>query len=121
MRLLLYSASSLTRLAPNKSRVQRFAVAVTKRYARRVCGCLTGLSAAGAAAMYGLPTGGAAGPGGGGPYGPHPAAAAAAAAAAAHQLANSFYAASAAPHPSAAPPPHDLAHHMSWSVNSSTR
>jgi len=67
--------------------------------------CLTGLSAAGAAAMYGSTPS---------PYGlppsPHPAAAAAAAAAAAHQLANSFY-------PAAHPPaPSDLAHHMSWSV-----
>jgi len=77
--------------------------------------CLTGLSAASAAAMYGLPGGSTPGPYGL-PPSPHPAAAAAAAAAAAHQLANSFYA--AAPHPSA---PHDLAHHMSWSVTASTR
>ena len=82
---------------------------------------VTGLSAAaGAAAMYaGLQAGGST-PGGPGwpppPSPAHPAAAAAAAAAAAHQLANSIYAAPPPPpHPSA-PAPHDLAHHMSWSV-----
>jgi len=78
--------------------------------------CLTGLSA-GAAAMYGL----AGGPTPPSPYAlpasPHPAAAAAAAAAAAQQLASSFY--PHPPHPAAAAAPHDLAHHMSWSVNQS--
>lgn len=71
--------------------------------------CLTGLSAAGAAAMYGFPAGSTPSPYGL-PPSPHPAAAAAAAAAAAHQLANSFY---PPPHP---PGPPDLAPHMSWSV-----
>jgi len=87
---------------------------------------VTGLSAAaGAAAMYaGLQAGGST-PGGPGwpppPSPAHPAAAAAAAAAAAHQLANSIYAAPPPPpHPSA-PAPHDLAHHMSWSVIPATK